>query len=86
MTHQSDTAAARPQTPQGWRPWALDAAHLLELTEEFFRQADEGVHMALADFCAARGEHPVTAPDGYLDALGLTAFAVRSDATAGETA
>ncbi|MGW3044732.1 hypothetical protein ACWC9T_32900 [Kitasatospora sp. NPDC001159] len=86
MTDHHDTAIARPGTPEYWRDWALSAAQLLELTEEFFNRAGKDVHRALTDFLAARGEHPVTAPDGFTDALGITVLAIRSNEAEGGTA
>ncbi|MGW2256186.1 hypothetical protein ACWCXH_39545 [Kitasatospora sp. NPDC001660] len=83
MTDHHDQAAALPGTPEYWREWALNAAHLLELTEEFFSRAGEDVHRTLAGFLTARGERPATAPGGFTDALGITALAIRDDLTAG---
>lgn len=54
-------------------------AGLVELTDEFFRQAGPQVHAELALFLAAqRGWNPRTGLHAYLDSLSFTALGLRS--------
>lgn len=51
------------------------AAELLKLCDEFFRcHASPQVHAELSTFLTARGHHPTTSPDWFIDAVGFAAL------------
>lgn len=50
---------------------ATTIAELLELCDEFFRQASPTVHDELRQFLTARGHHPHTGWGWFIDTLGF---------------